>query len=283
MNRSINYIILSGIRTSSQGVLKLSCDGQDTIADFYCCGVYVRGLVLGIKSRNDVFRKFKVENRTIFTIENYCFDPTSTIVAVYSMEAQSIIMYGSMGKIDPRIMGLSDKFTEESEQDQTNETTFEADGHSVVINDAENRLSNEDNYQGDSDIISVISDDNASGDDTQGQPIESDQTTDVTHDQEQIGYTGIIYSNISERLQEILDNYPHETELEKIIENSCWAKVETADYCYAVGKISDGDDVYVAVAIRGGAQDERIDKTVYDFVPVPEYGDDIGYWVVFNR
>ena len=257
--KNVKYIVLSGIRTSSQGVVKVCYDGQDTTGVFVCNGVYVKDLVLGIKSASSVLVKSTVCNNGKFVIKNRYFDPKSIEIVIYSAEAGAPIMYGSAGKTRAWGGNISDGFNEREFDERENtedEKKLDENDINAEIKQPDPRIRKD---------------------------IEFETPVNEGGSNSKNAYTGIIYSYISENLEKLFDTSEHEKALEDIISDSVWIRIfiDETTY-YVVGKIYDGETVCVGFGSRGNKNGKPMDEEVYQFVPIPEFGTDEGYWIAVN-
>lgn len=96
------------------------------------------------------------------------------------------------------------------------------------------------------------------------------------------------YNMIADQLEEIFDKYPHEYNLEKLIENSKWAKIkhDEEDKYYVVGIIYVDNDIrYICYGVPGSYYTEPpIELRGYSqWLPADSSNPyEIGYWVMYQ-
>ena len=93
---------------------------------------------------------------------------------------------------------------------------------------------------------------------------------------------------IAEQLDELFDKYPREKNLENLIDNSSWVKInhEEENKYYVVGIIYENDDIkYICYGVPGSYYNEpQSDLRAYSqWLPVDSMNPyDNGYWVMYQ-
>ena len=96
------------------------------------------------------------------------------------------------------------------------------------------------------------------------------------------------YNMIAEQLDELFDKYPREKNLENLIDNSSWVKInhEEENKYYVVGIIYENDDIkYICYGVPGSYYNEpQSDLRAYSqWLPVDSMNPyDNGYWVMYQ-
>jgi len=120
----------------------------------------------------------------------------------------------------------------------------------------------------------------------------SDNEIEEIIDKELINKNGAehkFYSMIAEQLDELFDKYPKEENLEKLVDNSRWVKINTEenDKFYVVGIIYDNDDIkYICYGVPGDYYTEPPMelKGYSQWLPVDTTNPyNNGYWVMYQN
>lgn len=95
------------------------------------------------------------------------------------------------------------------------------------------------------------------------------------------------YQNVKERLDDLFEIHPRETELEKVVPDSRWVKIKyDGDDYYVVGSLSDNGVVaYLAYGVPGVQEvpPPRLASDISDWLPVPNLPSPYqGYWLIFQ-
>ena len=96
------------------------------------------------------------------------------------------------------------------------------------------------------------------------------------------------YNMLAEQIDELFDKYPHEYNLEKLIDSSKWVKItyESDSKPYVVGLIFDGDDIkYICYGVPGKYDTPQPNELIGYSQWLPTDVNDPynnGYWVMYQ-